>query len=313
MLISFYRPTARRFKILIEQNAFPSDTYAVKSQIHHHGHDPRQALLIAESRPGESTLRTEEIEKLIRREGEQIALVLLGGVNYFSGQLFDMARIAACARNQGCRVGFDLAHAAGNVPLQLHDWDVDFAVWCSYKYLNAGPGAVAGCFVHERHRDDPALPRLAGWWGNDPETRFRMHLEPEFVPVASADGWQLSNPPILAMAPLRSSLALFDEAGISALRRKSLRLTAYLEAWIDEVGDDRVRVLTPRDPRARGCQLSLQVGPGGLELFRALHGAGVIGDYREPDTIRLAPVPLYNRFHDVWRLGCALQSWSNGG
>ena len=228
MLVSFFRPDAGRYKILMEENAFPSDTYAVKSHLLHHGLDPDDALLVASARRGEATLRTEDVEALIESEGESIALVLLGGVNYYSGQLFDLPRIASCARRQGCRVGYDLAHVVGNVPLSLHDWDVDFAVWCSYKYLNGGPGTVAGCFVHERHLGDASIPRLAGWWGNDPQKRFRMHLEPDFVPVQSADGWQLSNPPILALAPLRASLEIFDQAGIQALRQKSLGLTGYL-------------------------------------------------------------------------------------
>ena len=223
-----------------------------------------------------------------------------------------MPRIASCARRQGCRVGYDLAHVVGNVPLSLHDWEVDFAVWCSYKYLNGGPGTVAGCFVHERHLGDSSIPRLAGWWGNDPQRRFRMHLEPDFVPVPSADGWQLSNPPILALAPLRASLGIFDEAGMQALRQKSLGLTGYLESWIDAVGDERVSVLTPRDPGSRGCQISLQIREGSREFFASLQQQGIVGDYREPDAIRVAPVPLYNTFQDVWRFGDALRRWSVG-
>lgn len=312
MLVSFFRPDAQRYKVLMEENAFPSDTYAVKSHLERHGLDPDDALLVARARHGESTLRTEDIEELIESEGERIALVLLGGVNYYSGQLFDLRRIAACARRAGCTVGYDLAHAVGNVPLSLHDWDVDFAVWCSYKYLNGGPGTVAGCFVHQRHLDDPSIPRLAGWWGNDPKKRFRMHLEPEFVPAHGADGWQLSNPPILALAPLRAALELFDQAGLQALRQKSLGLTGYLESWVDAVGDGRVRIITPRAPGARGCQISLQVSEGSRELFDALQGQGIVGDYREPDAIRVAPAPLYNSFHDVWRFGVALQRWSAG-
>jgi len=231
MLVSFYRPTRGRHRILIEENAFPSDNYAVRSQIRFHGFDAEDSLLIARARPGETRIRTEDLAELIDREGEGIALILLGGVQYYSGQLFDMPRITEAGRRQGCTVGFDLAHAVGNVPLSLHDWNVDFAVWCSYKYLNAGPGAVAGCFVHERHhRSD--LPRFAGWWGNDPGTRFRMHLEAEFAAVPSADAWQLSNPPILAAAPLRVSLEIFDRVGMDALREKSLRLTEYLLDWI---------------------------------------------------------------------------------
>lgn len=312
MLVSFFRPDSRRYKVLMEENAFPSDTYAVKSHLTHHGLDPDEALVVVRSRPGESTIRTEDIEQVIENDGEQIALVLLGGVNYFSGQLFDLSRVATCAQSQGCRVGYDLAHAVGNVPLSLHDWGVDFAVWCSYKYLNGGPGTVAGCFVHQRHLDDDSIPRLAGWWGNDPSTRFRMHLEPDFVPVHGADGWQLSNPPILALAPLRASLEIFDQAGLQALRQKSLGLTGYLESWVDAVGDERVRIITPRDPGSRGCQISLEVSGGSRALFEALQEQGIVGDHREPDAIRVAPVPLYNSYHDVWRFGVALQRWSAG-
>lgn len=302
MLVSFYRPTAGRHRILMEATAFPSDTYAVRSQIRFHGLDPEASLLVVPH--GES------IEAALERHGREVALVLVGGVNYFTGEAFDLARIAEQARRQGAVVGYDLAHAAGNIPLALHDWDVDFAVWCSYKYLNGGPGAVAGCFVHQRHARRPDLPRFAGWWGNVPASRFRMHLEPEFVPAAGADGWQLSNPPILALAPLSASLALFDEAGMPALLAKSLRLTAYLEAFIDHVGDPRIEVLTPRAPAARGCQLSLAVRDGGRRLFERLRSAGVVVDYREPDVVRAAPVPLYNSFQDVWRFGRALADWA---
>jgi len=312
MLVSFYRPTAARSRVLIEQHAFPSDAYAVRSQMRYHGVDPSDALLVARAREGEATLRTEDLEALIQREGPRLAVALLPGVNYYTGQLFDLERLAACARRHGVVAGFDLAHAAGNVPLALHDWGVDFAVWCSYKYLNGGPGAPAGCFVHERHVSRADLPRFAGWWGNDPATRFDMDRARDFVPVPSADGWQRSNPPILALAPLRASLAIFDEVGMSALREKSVRLTAYAESWIDEVDDARLSLLTPRDARWRGCQLSVRVREGGRELLDRLRAEGVIADYREPDTIRLAPVPLYNGFHDVWRLGRALSRWSRG-
>lgn len=313
MLVSFYRPSPKRHKVLMEATAFPSDTYAVQSQLRFHGYDADEGVVLAEPRQGEDTLRTEDVEALLETRGAEIALVLLGGVNYYTGQAFDMQRIAAAARRQGCAVGLDLAHAAGNLLLALHDWDVDFAVWCSYKYLNSGPGAVAGCFVHERHAERADLPRLAGWWGNDPQRRFRMHLESQFVPHPGADGWQLSNPPILAMAPLRVALADFDEAGMPALRAKSKLLSEYLLYWIDRAGDRRIRVLTPRDPDGRGCQLSLHVREDARELFGALQAAGVIGDYREPDVIRVAPVPLYNTFHEVWRLGQALADWSRRG
>ncbi len=313
MLVSFYRPTDARHAILIEDRAFPSDNYAARSQIAFHGRGPAGSLLVARPREGEQTLRTEDIEELLERRGSEIAVVLLGGVNYFTGQAFEMRRVTEAAHAQGCRVGFDLAHAAGNLPLELHEWGVDFAVWCSYKYLNAGPGAVAGCFVHRRHGRNPDLPRFAGWWGNDPATRFRMHLIEEFEPRPGADGWQLSNPPILAMAPLGASLALFDEAGMPALREKSLRLTGYLESLLDRDAAGRYEIITPRDPAQRGCQLSLRVlGGRGPALFAALSDAGVICDTRPPDVIRVAPVPLYNTFHDVWTFARLLRSrdWS---
>ncbi len=302
LMASFYRPTKARRKILMEDPAFPSDTYAVKSQIAHHGLEPDDSLLLARPRAGEYTVRSEDLEGLLQKHGEEIALVLLGGVNFFTGQFFDLASITAVAQEHGCVVGIDLAHAAGNVPLRLHDWKVDFAAWCSYKYLNSGPGAVAGAFVHERHATNRELPRLAGWWGNDPATRFRMHLEPEFRPVLSADSWQVSNPPILAMAPLRASLAIFDEAGgMTRLREKSERLTGYLQFLLDQAGSNLFTVITPRQPNERGCQLSILVQEHPKELFRKLEAAGVKGDFREPNVIRVAPTPLYNSFHEVWR------------
>lgn len=302
LMATFYRPNKTRHKILMEDPAFPSDTYAIKSQIEHHGFLPNESLLLARPRAGEFTIRQEDIEALLEQQGEQIALVLLAGVNFFTGQLFDIAKITAAAQKCGCVVGIDLAHAAGNVPLDLHDWRVDFAVWCSYKYLNAGPGAVAGAFVHERHATDPDLPRLAGWWGNDPATRFRMQLESDFIPVPSADSWQLSNPPILAMAPLRTALALFDEAGgMNALRAKSIQLTGYLEFLLERAPSDLFTIITPRQPNERGAQLSILVHEHPRELFGKLEAAGVKTDFREPNVIRVAPVPLYNTFHDVWR------------
>ncbi len=302
MMATFYRPTKTRFKILMEDPAFPSDTYAVKSQVAHHGFDPETALVLVKPHEGELALRQEEIARLIEKEGDQIALVLFAGVNFFTGQFFDLAALTAQAQERGCAVGIDLAHAVGNVPLALHDWNVDFAVWCSYKYLNSGPGAVAGAFVHERHATNRDLPRLAGWWGNDPATRFRMQLEPEFIPVPSADSWALSNPPILAMAPLRASFALFDEAGgMEVLRAKSVRLTAYLEFLLDRIPGKMFTVITPRAPNERGCQLSILVHEHAKELFAKLEAAGVKCDFREPNVIRAAPTPLYNTFTDVWR------------
>ena len=302
LMATFYRPTKNRNKILMEAPAFPSDTYAIKSQIAHHGFAPDESLLLARPREGEHALRQEDIESLLEKEGDQIALVLFAGVNFFTGQLFDIAKITAAAQARGCRVGIDLAHAAGNVPLALHDWKVDFAVWCSYKYLNSGPGAVAGAFVHERHATNRELPRFAGWWGNDPATRFRMQLEPDFIPVASADSWQLSNPPIFALAPLRTSFAIFDEAGgMEALRAKSVRLTGYLRFLLALVPSQLYTVITPPRPNEHGAQLSILVHEHPRELFRKLEAAGVKTDFREPNVIRVAPAPLYNTFHEVWR------------
>jgi kynureninase len=311
MMATFYRPTQSRNKILMEEPAFPSDTYAIKSQIVHHGFNPNEALILVRPRDGEFVVRQDDIETAIEKHSEQIAVVLIGGVNFFTGQLFDIEKITSAARNRGCTVGFDLAHAIGNVPLELHNWNVDFAVWCSYKYLNAGPGAVAGAFVHERHATNRELPRLAGWFGNDPATRFRLHLEPEFIPVPSADGWQISNPPILSMAPLRASLAIFDEAGgMEALRAKSLKLTGYLQFLLSEPDGRKLFVITPNERAARGCQLSILVHENPKELFRKLEAAGVKCDFREPNVIRAAPTPVYNTFHEVWRFAKILSEHS---
>ncbi|MEY2489353.1 MAG: kynureninase [Verrucomicrobiota bacterium] len=303
MMATFYRPTKARFKIVMEEPAFPSDTYAIKTQIVHHGFDPKEALVLARPRDGEFTVRQDDIEAVLEKDGDQIALVLIAGVNFFTGQLFNIEEITAAAQKRGCMVGIDLAHAIGNVPLALHDWNVDFAVWCSYKYLNAGPGAVAGAFVHERHATNRELPRLAGWFGNDPNTRFRLHLEPEFIPVPSADGWQISNPPIFSMAPLRASLAIFDEAGgMEPLRTKSIELTGYLQFLVESAEHSlKLTVITPREIDARGCQLSILVHEHAKELFGKLEAAGVKCDFREPNVIRAAPTPLYNTFHEVWR------------
>jgi kynureninase len=302
MMATFYRPIKSRCKILMEEPAFPSDTYAIKSQIIYHGFDPKNSLVLARPRQGEFAVRQEDIEAELNKHGEEIALVLIAGINFFTGQLFDIERITAGAQKRRITVGIDLAHAAGNVPLALHDWNVDFAVWCSYKYLNAGPGAVAGAFVHERHATNRKLPRLAGWWGNDPATRFRMQLEPEFVPVPSADSWAVSNPPIFSMAPLRASLAIFDEAGgMEALRAKSIQLTGYLQFLLDQAHSRIFTVITPRETNERGCQLSILVHEHPKELFAKLEAAGVKCDFREPNVIRAAPTPLYNTFHEVWR------------
>src|SRR5437762_11365717 len=302
MMATFYRPTTSRFKIMMEEPAFPSDTYAIKTQIGHHGLDAKDTLILARARNGETTIRTEDILDLINKHADQLAVVMFGGVNFFTGQLFSLKEITAAAREHGIIAGFDLAHAIGNVPLSLHEWDVDFAVWCSYKYLNAGPGAVAGAFVHERHATNTKLPRLAGWFGNDPNTRFRLHLEPEFIPVPSADGWQISNPSIFAMAPLRASLAMFDEAdGMESLRAKSTHLTGYLQFLLTEIGSKKFTVITPREPGARGCHLSILPHVHPKQLFEELKIAGVNCDFREPNVVRVAPTPLYNTFDEVWR------------
>jgi kynureninase len=302
MMATFYRPTKSRFKILMEEPAFPSDTYAIKTQIVHRGLDQKDALILARSRKSEFTIRTEDILDLIEKNADQLAIVVFGGANFFTGQLFDIKKITAAAHKHGIIAGFDLAHAIGNVPLSLHDWNVDFAVWCSYKYLNAGPGAVAGAFVHERHATNTSLPRLAGWFGNDPHSRFRLHLEPDFIPVPSADGWQISNPPIFSMAPLRASLAIFSEVGgMESLRAKSMKLTGYLESLLTQVGSTKFSVITPKDPDARGCQLSILAHEHPKKLHDELIAADVKCDFREPNVIRVAPTPLYNTFHEVWR------------
>jgi kynureninase len=293
MMASFYRPTPERHRILLEERAFPSDDYALESQARFHGFDPAEALV---------RVRSDEIARFLERAGDSIALVLLPGVQYYTGEAFDIAAITRLAHAQGCVAGFDLAHAAGNLVLRLHDWGVDFAVWCTYKYLNSGPGSVGGCFVHERHGRRTDLPRLAGWWGHDKALRFRM--ESGFRPIPGAEGWQLSNPPILSLAAIRASLDVFVEAGgMEPLRAKSLRLTGYLEWLLQREIGEAVEVITPADPNRRGCQLSLRVKSKtpGRTVFERLEAAGVTGDWREPDVIRVAPVPLYNRYEEVWR------------
>lgn len=300
MMVSFYRPTSDRHKILIEAGAFPSDQYAVASQARFHGYDPGSSVIELKPRDGEDVVRMDDIERLLVTRGNEIALVMLGGVNYYNGQAFDMERITAIAHAQGCVVGYDLAHAAGNLDLKLHDWNVDFAVWCSYKYLNSGPGGVSGAFVHERHAFDPGLPRFAGWWGVEPATRFTMN--PEFTPQRGAAGWQLSNAQILPMAAHKAALDLFMEAGMERLRAKSVLLTGYLEFMLDSIEGSRYSIITPRDPNQRGCQLSVRIHGDARKLAEELKWLGVIADYRVPDVIRLAPVPMYNTFDEVYRL-----------
>lgn len=306
LMATFYRPVQGRHRIVIEDAAFPSDSHAVASQIGLRGHDPETAIVRLRPRSGEHALRTEDIVDALEHEAGAVALVLLGGVNYLTGELLDIPAVTAAGHDCGAVVGWDLAHAVGNVPLDLHAWDVDWAAWCNYKYVNAGPGGPGGAFVHERHGRVRSLPRLAGWWGNDPATRFRM--EPDFVPRSGAVGWQVSTPPVLAFAPLRASLALFDAVGLPALRERSIRLTGYLESLLDVVvAERRAAILTPRDPARRGCQLSLAVPDARVvsALLRARRG--VICDVREPDVIRLAPAPLYSTYHDCWRAASALR------
>jgi kynureninase len=309
LLVSFYRPTAQRHAILIERHAFPSDRDLAASQIRFHGYDPREALIELDGDEPGGAISMQSIERALAEHGSRIALVLLPGVQYLTGQAFDLAAITRLAHAQGCIVGFDCAHAAGNIDLHLHDSGCDFAAWCSYKYLNAGPGAVAGAFVHARHAG-AHLPRFEGWWGRNEATRFEMR--PEFDPAAGADAWQLSNPPILALAPLRVSLELFQRAGMSNLRRKSRRLTAYL-AWLIETQlGDVLEILTPDEIDRRGAQLSVRVRAGrdaGQSLFGHLVAQGVLGDWREPDVMRIAPTPLYNTFADCLRYAEAVSAW----
>ena len=308
LLASFFRPSGVRRRILIERPCFPSDRFVVQTHLRWHGLDP--ATEIVEIGPGgEGDLIDEaDIEAALEAGGDEVALVLLGGVNFLSGQMLDMPRIVHAARGCGALVGFDLAHAVGNVELRLHEWDIDFAAWCHYKYVNAGPGAPAGIFVHERHAANPDIRRLGGWWGNDPSTRFRMQLDPDFKPRPDAAGWQLSCPSVLAMAPLGPALSLFDEAGMDRLRAKSIRLTAYLEWLIATGSGDAIEVMTPADPDRRGGQLSVRLRGQADRIQARLQEAGVVGDYRQPDVLRLAPAPLFNTFGEMWRAAKSLQS-----
>lgn len=317
MLATFYRPTPARHAIAIEQHAFPSDCHAVESQIRLHGGEPDQSLVTLRPRYGEWVFRLDDVDQLLEERGQELSILLIPGVQYYTGQVFPIRDIVERAHRYGVTVGVDLAHAAGNIELELHDWNVDFAVWCSYKYLNSGPGSVGGCFIHERHARDTSLVRMAGWWGHDKETRFQMGSE--FQPIPTAEGWQLSNPPILSLAAIRASLEVFDEVGsMQPLVDKARQLNLFLRQQLKERVGDRVRIMTP--PRS-GCQVSLEVkapegGPTGRDVHRALLEAGVEVDWREPNVIRAAPVPLYNTFEDVWRfvdaLAKALEAPSSG-
>ncbi len=309
LLVSFYRPTKTRYKILCEYDLFPSDLYALQSQASFHGFDPEDALIAMKARDGEHTLRTEDIIKTIEEHKDNLCTVMFGAVNYYTGQFFEIEKITKAAHKVGATVGYNLAHAAGNVPLQLHDWNVDYACFCSYKYLNASPGGVSGIFVHDRFAADNSLPRFAGWWGNDPETRFKMPRQ--FEPAKGARGWQLSNAPVLSMAALKASLDIFQEAGMKRLEAKTKLLTGFLEMIIQDINNANTKngkkapigIITPADPIQRGCQLSLILNNKGKEVYQKLMQAGIIVDWREPDVLRAAPVPLYNSFTDVFRFG----------
>lgn len=310
MLVSFYQPTRTRYKILMESKAFPSDQYAIQSQVRHRGYDPESAIVEVSPRVGETHLRTEDILELLESDGDTIALIMLGGVNYYSGQCLDLQAITRAGHARDCIVGFDLAHAAGNVELNLHDSGVDFAVWCSYKYLNGGPGCIAGCFVHEHHATRTDLHRFAGWWGHNKSTRFRMPQQ--FEPIPGAEGWQLSNPPILSLAALRAAMDIFDEVGMPRLRAKSEQLTGYLEFLLQQECNGFARILTPESPGMRGCQLSIRFSANGKQFFDELRKQDIVCDWREPDVIRVAPVPLYNTYRDVYRFVEVLSKFHNG-
>ena len=309
LLVSFYRPNAQRFKIICEAKAFPSDQYVLETQIKHHGLDPKDVLVEIAPRAGEHLIREEDILKAINDHGNALALVFIGGVNYYTGQLFDMKTISQAAHKVGAYAGFDLAHAAGNVPLALHEWGVDFAAWCTYKYLNSSPGGLSGIYIHEKHVKDTSLPRFGGWWGHNEERRFLM--EPGFDPSPTAEGWQLSNAPILLMAAHKASLDMFEEVGMEALRKKSLLLTGYLEFLMHELGKKypqaAFEIISPSESSQRGCQLSMLTKNNGKALFDYLSARGVVADWREPNVIRLAPVPLYNSFEDMYQFAQLLE------
>ena len=300
MMVSFYKPTKTRYKILIEADAFPSDKYAVESQLRHHGYDDKEGVVLWKAPKGEELTNYDDLERIFQTKGHEIALVMIGGVNYYTGQYFDLKRITELGHKYGCMVGFDCAHGAGNVELNLHDSGADFAVWCTYKYLNAGPGSLAGCFVHERHADNKNLNRFTGWWSHNKETRFKMR--DEFDQIVGAEGWQLSNPPILSMAAIKASLDIFADVGFKNLVAKSKKLTGYFEFLIHTLNNKYIKIITPTNPDERGCQLSIQVKNADKTLHHKLTELGVISDWREPDVIRCAPVPLYNSFQDVYYL-----------
>ncbi|MEH6765643.1 MAG: kynureninase [Aequorivita antarctica] len=309
MMVSFYQPTKTKYKIVVESDAFPSDKYAVESQLKFHGIDPKDGLILWKPRKGEELCHFEDLEEIMKNHGNEIALLMIGSTNYYTGQSFPLKKITELGHSYNCMVGFDLAHGAGNIQPNLHETGADFAVWCTYKYLNSGPGSLGGCFVHERHANNEKLNRFAGWWGHNKKTRFNMRHEFDALP--GAEGWQLSNPPILSMAAIRASLDTFAEAGFENLRKKSEKLTGYLEFLLDEMKNDSIKIITPRNPKERGCQLSIQVKNADKGLHTKLTEAGVISDWREPDVIRVAPAPLYNSFEDVFHFSEKLKSVLN--
>ena len=298
MMVSFYQPSPQRHKIIIEADAFPSDRYAVESQIKFHGFDPQQSLLLWEANPETGLCEMSHIEALLSEHKDSVALIMLGNSNYYSGQVYPIKEITKLGHRHGAKVGFNLAHGAGNIICDLHHNDVDFAVWCTYKYLNSGPGSLGGVFVHERHAQSYDLPRFTGWWGHNKETRFKMR--DGFDPIAGAEGWQLSNPPILSMAAIRASLDIFDRAGIDKIREKSIQLTAYLAELLSTLDTDKIQIMTPLEPEQRGAQLSLKIKDSDRTLHDALTHLGVVSDWREPDVIRVAPAPLYNSYRDIY-------------
>jgi len=298
-MVSFYQPTKSKFKIVIESDAFPSDKYAMESQLKFHGFDPKEGLILWKPNKGGDLCRFEDLEKLMEEQGDEIALLMIGNTNYYSGQAFPLKKITELGHKHGCIVGFDLAHGAGNIQPNIHNSGADFAVWCTYKYLNSGPGSLGGCFIHERHANNPDIKRFTGWWGHNKQTRFNMRQDFDLLP--GAEGWQLSNPSILSMAAIRASLDVFEEAGMENLRQKSVKLTGYMEFLIKEINEDRINIITPTDQNERGCQLSIQVKNADKNLHTQLTESGVISDWREPDVIRVAPVPLYNTFEDVFK------------
>ena len=300
LMVSFYQPTRTKFKIVIESDAFPSDRYAVETQLKFHGFDPTESLIEWSPRAGETLLNIDDLASILDTQGDEIALLLIGGVNYYTGQYLDLKKIAKLGHQYGCKVGIDLAHGVGNILPNLHDSGVDFAAWCTYKYMNSGPGSLGGIFVHERHAHDESLKRFAGWWSQNKDTRFDMRQPLDIIP--GAEGWQLSNPPILSMAAIKASLELFSEVGMPALRKKSIRLTGYLEYLILELQNEHISIITPKDPEQRGCQLSIQVRNADKSLHTKLSEANVITDWRTPDVIRCAPVPFYNSFEDVFNM-----------